>query len=391
MNLGELKTKVIERLRERSTPVHWTTTEIVDAINRGCRKFVSDAKVKETILPLSPASNDGEFFMPPRLMKNTGVFWNGKKLEFVSADYLDNYYGGNVSQFSRGDAETTSADWRLLTADSPTSWTIEDGLVRLFPIPTSLRALFNPTISSSSIGRSHQESTIAAGAVAINFANNIPQQQDMIDLFLNGVYQNTDQWSITGAKQITMVGSLAADCDVEITQYDGLTLGITHTLSLAAGVQIITLPTAYNYLTDSVTVKINGITQAPSTFNKSGAYTITLSAPLVAASDVEVKIYQYALETENIDTSSFDVKMRCVRIPVDMTVDADNPDMPTHLLDYHDCLWMWALVECYSREGQEKDMAMVQFYAQLYNQKLNEYRQNFGAPISFSPRDPWTV
>ncbi|HNS10199.1 MAG TPA: hypothetical protein PKN29_10895, partial [Candidatus Ozemobacteraceae bacterium] len=70
MNLGELKTKVIERLRERSTPVHWTTTEIVDAINRGCRKFVSDAKVKETILPLSPASNDGEFFMPPRLMKN---------------------------------------------------------------------------------------------------------------------------------------------------------------------------------------------------------------------------------------------------------------------------------------------------------------------------------
>jgi len=300
MNLGELKTKVIERLRERSTPVHWTTTEIVDAINRGCRKFVSDAKVKETILPLSPASNDGEFFMPPRLMKNTGVFWNGKKLEFVSADYLDNYYGGNVSQFSRGDAETTSADWRLLTADSPTSWTIEDGLVRLFPIPTSLRALFNPTISSST-GRSHQESTIAAGAVAINFANNIPQQQDMIDLFLNGVYQNTDQWSITGAKQITMVGSLAADCDVEITQYDGLTLGITHTLSLAAGVQIITLPTAYNYLTDSVTVMINGITQAPSTFNKSGAYTITLSAPLVAASDVEVKIYQYALETENID------------------------------------------------------------------------------------------
>jgi len=391
MNLGELKTKVIERLRERSTPVHWTTTEIVDAINRGCRKFVSDAKVKETILPLSPASNDGEFFMPPRLMKNSGVFWNGKKLEFVSADYLDNYYGGNVSQFSRGDAETTSADWRLLTADSPTSWTIEDGLVRLFPIPTSLRALFKPTIDSSSIGRSHQESTIAAGAVAINFANNIPQQQDMIDLFLNGVYQNTDQWSITGAKQITMVGSLAADCDVEITQYDGLTLGITHTLSLAAGVQIITLPTAYNYLTDSVTVKINGITQAPSTFNKSGAYTITLSAPLVAASDVEVKIYQYALETENIDTSSFDVKMRCVRIPVDMTADTDNPDMPTHLLDYHDCLWMWALVECYSREGQEKDMAMVQFYAQLYNQKLNEYRQNFGAPISFSPRDPWTV
>ena len=390
MNLGELKTKVIERLRERSTPVHWTTTEIVDAINRGCRKFISDAKVKETMLPLSPASNDGEFFMPSRLMKNSGVFWNGKKLEFVSADYLDNYYGGNVSQFSRGDAETNAADWRLLTSETPTSWTIEDGLVRLFPIPTSLRALFSPTISSS-VGRSHQESALAAGAVAINFTDNIPQQQDMIDLFLNGVYQNTDQWGITGAKQITMVGSLAADCDVEITQYDGLTLGITHTLSLAAGVQIITLPTAYNYLTDSVTVKINGITQAPSTFNKSGAYTITISAPLVAASDVEVKIYQYALETENIDTSSFDVKMRCIRIPVDMTADADNPDVPTHLLDYHDCLWMWALVECYSREGQEKDMAMVQFYAQLYNQKLNEYRQNFGAPISFSPRDPWTV
>ncbi len=390
MNLGQLKTKVIERLRERSTPVHWTITEIVDAINRGCKKFISDAKIKETMLPLSPASNDGEFFFPSRIMKHSGVFWNGKKLEHLSADYLDNFYGGNVSQFSRGDAQTTAADWRVLTAETPTGWLVEDGLVRLFPIPTSLRSLFNPTISSS-VGRSHQESTLAAGATVINFANNIPQEQDMIDLFCNGVYQNVDQWSITGAKQITMIGAFASDQEVEITQLNGLTLAATHTLSLAAGVQIVTLPSPYNYLTAAVTVKINGITQAPSTFNKSGAYTITLSTPLVVASDVEVRIYEFALETDNIDTSSFDVKMRCVRLPVDMSADADNPDMPTHLEDYHDCLWMWALVECYSREGQEKDAAMVQFYAQLYNQKLNEYRQNFGAPISFSPIDPWTV
>lgn len=390
MNLGQLKAKVIERLRERSTPVHWTTSEIVDAINRGCRKFISDAKIKETMLPLSPASNDGEFFFPSRIMKHSGVFWKGKKLEHLSADYLDNFYGGNVSQFSRGDAQTTAADWRVLTAETPTAWLIEDGLVRLFPIPTSLRSLFNPTISSS-VGRSHQESTLAAGATVVNFANNILQEQDMIDLFCNGVYQNVDQWSITGAKQITMVGAFYADQDVEITQYDGITLAVTHTVSMAAGESIITLTTPYKYLTDAVTVKINGITQAPSTFNKSGAYTITLSTALAAASDVEVRIYEYALETENIDASSFDVKMRCIRMPVDMAADADVPDMPTHLLDYHDCLWLWALVECYSREGQEKDAAMVQFYAQLYNQKLNEYRQNFGAPISFSPVDPWTV
>lgn len=390
MNLGQLKAKVIERLRERSTPVHWTTSEIVDAINRGCRKFISDAKIKETMLPLSPASNDGEFFFPSRIMKHSGVFWKGKKLEHLSADYLDNFYGGNVSQFSRGDAQTTAADWRVLTAESPTGWLIEDGLVRLFPIPTSLRSLFNPTISSS-VGRSHQESTLAAGATVINFANNIPQEQDMIDLFCNGVYQNVDQWSITGAKQITMIGAFYADQDVEITQYDGITLAVTHTVSMTAGESIITLTTPYKYLTDAVTIKINGITQAPSTFNKSGAYTITLSTALAAASDVEVRIYEYALETENIDASSFDVKMRCIRMPVDMAADADVPDMPTHLLDYHDCLWMWALVECYSREGQEKDAAMVQFYAQLYNQKLNEYRQNFGAPISFSPVDPWMV
>ncbi len=390
MNLGQLKAKVIERLRERSTPVHWTTSEIVDAINRGCRKFISDAKIKETMLPLSPASNDGEFFFPSRIMKHSGVFWKGKKLEHLSADYLDNFYGGNVSQFSRGDAQTTASDWRVLTAESPTGWLIEDGLVRLFPIPTSLRSLFNPTISAT-VGRSHQESTLAAGATVINFANNIPQEQDMIDLFCNGVYQNVDQWSITGAKQITMVGAFASDQEVEITQLNGLALAATHTLSLAAGVQIVTLPSPYNYLTAAVTVKINGITQAPSTFNKSGPYTVTLSAPLVVASSVDVRIYEYALETQNIDTSSFDVKMRCVRMSVDMSADADNPDLPAHLEDYHDCLWMWALVECYSREGQEKDMAMVQFYAQLYNQKLNEYRQNFGAPISFSPRDPWTV
>lgn len=390
MNLLALKNKVIEKLRERSTPQHWSSTEIIDNLNRGCRKFAAESKSKEVMLPLSPASNDGEFYFPPRIMKRSGVYWQGVLLPQIDAQYLDDSYKGAVGAMTIGENEVTASDWRLHESESPTNWLIENGLVRLYPIPTGLRDLFSNTISSS-VGRSYQESTLAAGATVINFTNDIPQEENMIDLFLNGVYQNKDQWSITGAKQLTMVGALYADAEVEITQYSGLTLAITHTLSLAVGTQIITLPTAYNYLTDSVTVKINGITQAPSTFNKSGAYTITLSAALIVASSVEVNIYAYELETENIDTSSFDVKMRCIRMPVDMVSDTDEPDLPTHLEDYHDAIWLWALVECFSREGQEKDLVMVQFYSGQYAAKVSEYKQNFGAPISISPRDAWRI
>ena len=390
MNLLALKNKVIQRLRERTTPVHWTATEIVDYINRGCRRFAAEAKPKEVMIPLSPVSNNGEFAFPPRIMKQSGVYWKGIQLKHVDSRYLDNLYGGEVSPMVIGDATEPASDWRLHTADDPVSWLIEDGKIRLYPKPNSLTALFSNTVSST-VGRTSQESTLAAGAVVINFTDNIPQDEDMIDLFCNGVYQNTDQWSITGAKQITMIGAFASDQDVEIAQYNGVTLADTYTFSFAAGVQVITLPAPYNYLTAAVTIKINGITQAPSTFNKFGVYTIILSEPLAAASTVEIKIYDFALEPDNIDTSAFDVKMKCVRMPVDMVNDADNPDLPDHLEDYHDCIWLWALVECFSREGQEKDMVMANFYAGQYQTKLQEYKMVFDAPIAFSPRDAWRI
>jgi hypothetical protein len=378
MNLLALKNKVIERLRERSTPRHWTASEIVDAINRSCRKFARDTKPYEQILPLTVVDiTEGAFAFPARLMKQSGVYWNGIKLFHVDSSYLDNYYRGEVADSSIGDAESSSMAWRDYTADIPTHWLIDDGKVRLFPIPL--------TMNQAGSLRDVQTDTLAAGTTTITIAGPLPPDQDLIDVYLNGVYQNKDQWSITNETTITMVGSTPVDCDVEVVFFVGVTATNTNTikyvLSLPAGASVLNIPRPYVVGDSAISIKINGVSQAPSAFTESTSTTVTLATALVVASEIEVTIYERA--------GAWPCTMKCVRMPTEMVNDTDEPDLPTHLEDYHDALWMWAMVECFSREGQEKDMGMASFYGNLYSGRIADYKEAFGTPILTSPRDAW--
>lgn len=380
MNLLALKSKVIEKLRERSTPRHWTATEIVSNINRGCKKFAGDSKAREQRLPLYAVDlSSGLFAFPDRILKQTGVYYNNIKLDQVDSDYLDNTYSSEAKTTTIGDGLYPAASWRESTAEKPLKWLIEDGMVRMFPIPSAM--------TSAVSLRKAQETTLAAGAVDIVVAGPLPTDKNLIDVYLGGVYQNKDQWNVLNETTIRMVGSLVVDVTAEVVFFDGVTTGNTkafkYTFSLAAGAQSILLPRPYILSDNAISLKLNGISQAPSSFTESSAYSILLAAPLVVASFVEVTIYERI--------GAFPATVKCVRMPTEMVNDTDEPDLPGHLEDYHDALWMWALVECFSREGQEKDMSMASFYGGLYASKLSDYKTAFGAPINIAPRDAWRI
>ena len=212
-------------------------------------------------------------------------------------------------------------------------------------------------------------------------------EKSLLCLFLNGVYQNQDQWDFIRPGVIRMVGPLVVDATYEVVYWHrGSTTGIRQrkfTLSLPAGVQSFATPIPYEVGANAIAVRINGITQAPSAFTETSSTRITLASALTWASDIEITIYERLWAGE--------VAMKCVRAPEEMVSDTDVPDLPTHLEAYHEAILYWALFECFSREGQEKDMAMAQFYAQRYSGVLTDVKQLFAPPIEVSPRDAWVV
>jgi hypothetical protein len=380
MNLSELKNKVIQKLRERPTPRHWSEDEITENINEGVREFCRRVECRRQLLPapLIDAAR-ASFEMPLKIVGSPHVFFRYNELIRTTTDYLDSIYQGRTEEFSIGVKSRPQADWRSETGATPTHWMLDEGAIRLFPIPENLSSVGNV--------RKFQNTNLAAGTTTITFTDAIPGDQANIDLYLRGVYQNKDQWSITGEKTIEMVGSLAVDAGAEIVHFDTVPAStelrtFKYVKTLPAGTTSIFVPRPYVPGTNAVDLKINGVSQAPSEFTEATTRIITIPA-LVVESDIEIKVYE--------PVSFFDVKVKCMTQPVDMENDTDTPDMPDHLEAYHDAIWKYALFECFSREGQEKDMNMAGFYNSRFESVIARYKDAFDPPILIEPRDAWRV
>lgn len=327
MNLAELKANVIEKLKERSDPRHWSMDAIVRYLNRGCRRMAMKGAGREQVLPLAAADiQNGLFLFPQNILRRKAVYWNGKSIPQTSADYLDSLYRGDVRDFQIGSAQDGFQDWRVETAESPTKWLIDDGQIRLYPIPTALSAaspirsvqsallaagdtdiVLGTPLPSDVVDpvpaplpplpplRTVHETVLVAGNVDITIVGSIHENQNLVDVFANGVYQNKDQWSRISSDTIRMVGSFAVDQDIEIVQY-GLvpfysTKPTKYVFSLPAGTTAIPIPNGYTLGENAVALLINGIKQAPSAYTETDAYTVTLVTALVVDSQVEVNVY----------------------------------------------------------------------------------------------------
>jgi hypothetical protein len=382
VNFGQLRAKVIEKLKERATPRFWPVSEINDNINRGCRQTARDTQARTTTLPLvscDPA--EGTFFFPEGVMVIREMKWNGRKIHRVTAEYLDAKNGQNSNaDFIRGEDSSDIGDWREQTADDPTNWVLDDGLVRLYPIPSSLA-----TVGAV---RTKQQATLAAGSSVITFAGPLPGSKNLIDLYLSGVWQNSDQWSITSPTQITVVGSLGIPVGAEAVFFPSEAVAAStktfkYLLTGSVGQQAFITPRPYRVGASALSVKINGVSQAPSSITESSSKTFALASALAVASEIEITILE--------SRTAYDLNLRATMYPADMTADADIPDLPQGIEFFHDAIWQWALFECYSREGQTKRLDLAEFYSARYAKTIDDYKKSFGAPPQWAPRDAWRV
>lgn len=448
-NLLTLKNTVIEKLRETTDPSYWPESEIVDSLNRSCRNFAADTGCKERIAQLEAMDIYNAYFkMPPGLISITSVLWKEKKLSRTSNGYLDDYFSGYGDHQNVNELPALATNWRDATAEVPTHWLIEDGKIKLYPVPRTVASsvcrhlqilslpageieiaipeeipsnkhavdlylngvyqekdqweiLYGNTIELagplardqvveivwvSAGSRTAQTSALAAGALNIALASDIPTDQAYVDLYLNGVYQNQDQWTITNKNLITMVGAKSHDQVAEVVYYPAAPFAnfkaIKKTFTLAAGEDTVTLPVSYTLGTNAVSVRLDGLSQAPSTFTEVDTRTIQLSAPVTREKTVEVIIYK---------NSEFSCSLKGVFSPTPMSANSDVPDLPDHLSHYFDAIWAGALAECYSKEGKRQNPGLVRFYSDIYDAKVREYKDSFEPPIEFIPRDPWRV
>lgn len=380
MNFLELQNKVIQKLKERSTPKHWTADEIKDNVNRGCKKFAAEAMPRLQRLPLYPVDlPTGKFAFPDDILKMKAIYWNDTKLNFVDEEYLDNLYSVDAPPMVIGSSPESRQNWRSAIAENPTHCLIDDGYVRLYPIPQA-------TVSAVSLRKTFEDS-LSVGETDIVVAGPLPINKNLVDVFVNGVGFRPSEWEIINSTTIRLNVAVNYAADCEVVSFDGVTSANTTTfkysVNLPAGTQAIIMPRPYIVGDGAISLKVNGISQAPSTFTESSVYSITLNVALVSDSHIEVTLYERP--------GAFPATIRCQRIPVKMVNDTDQPDLPSHLEDYHDAIWSWALVECYSREGQEKDMGMANFYAGLFKEKVSEYKQTFGTAVLIAPREAWRI
>jgi hypothetical protein len=379
MNLLQLKNRVIQKLKERETPQYWTEDEIIGNINAGCFQLAKDTKARESlqILRASDLSN-GYFLFPNNIISFSGVFWEGQKLEQTSSNFLDGYYKNGHNDFSIGDKENSGQDWRGLTADSPNKWLLDDGMVKLYPIPSVFTSSGLRTKSSCTVSAGTKIATISSGDLTFD--------KDYIDLYLNGVYQNKTEWTILSSSTIELAENVFLDSIVEVVYTPNTTIGVKskkYVVNAVTGTKYITIPRVYEVGSNALTISINGIVQSSSAFTETTNTKIKLITALEEDSEIGITVLERYYAGQ--------VAIKCCVLPSPMAHDEDEPDLPNTLMAYHDAIWCWALMECYSRESQEKDMNLSQFYLKRYYGIVKTYNSLYSDPLEVTPRDSWVV
>ncbi len=269
-------------------------------------------------------------------------------------------------------------------AQDQTSYSITSAtlitLSEAFPINTTFEVVAYPDSPAYS---SKHTGTLAAGSTTITFTTTDYIKLSRVDLFIDGVYQNSTEFTTSYPAAPTVVidpaylstivlnGSFPVDVTYEVIAMSALSSnGYTIkkiAMSLNAGVSKIPISCGYTMGINALTIRLDGITQSPSAHTEITAYSVQLSTALTANSIVEVSIYQ--------PSTSFDTTMRGVFMPIDMVADSDNPTIPEQ---FHDVGWMWAVFEALSREGRGKDLEKASFYSAMFNAMIVEWRESFG-------------
>ncbi len=495
MNLGELKARVIQKLRERSTPRHWSIEEITENINSGVLnllKKTNSANTNERHLALVSIDTDnGLYNYPKGIVKNGGVFWKGRELPEVTAEYLDAVVGGTEKPMQIGCPLGSGGDWRKHVDDDPKYWLHYNGKIRLYPIPRTEPVIPAPTEPTTMLKHTRD---LLTGERDVVLSVQLPSDPRDVDVWIGPIWQNYDQYQIVGGNTIRFNSGMVVDSRVEVMApfatiagvpvVSGVTPPLFRTIArepIAAGETSVTF--SFDLPTDPVEMNVfwdvMGGYQQQDTWSVSGP-TLTLGGPAVVDGEIQIVIplvdhndinrkrilidvpadstpgstttivlpnqtdpgvegipYSYIPGTNAIDYKiggilqfsdeitevnantiqvpkiTFDTTVEiiiwdyfyptpqpetfvnahiyCQSSPVEMVADTDEPDTPANMEAYHDAIWQYALFECFSREGQEKDVGMADFYFRRFMGNVSDWLNAFSPPVIIEPRDAWTV
>lgn len=298
MNFAQLYAKVLEKLGESATPQFWSAAELKDYVNRGFREFARQTGSKITKVALMP-DGDGRYVVPDNLLKLLSVYYQGKPLEYRSTEYLDSRYAGRGHYAGlRGDSNEYSSDggdWRSTTG-TPECWYFEEGKVCLYPLPAS--------VAAAATGRVIQTGTVGAGLTKFGLTTKITTDENLVDLYLDGVYQNASTYSIADGDSvpdvpasaitntITLNGTLGIDVPYEIFTHPDPSASNNHQHgSIAAGFDTIALNPAISTDKTRISLYLDGVYQERDTYEVTTANLITLDAPVTTAHSWEVVSY----------------------------------------------------------------------------------------------------
>lgn len=364
MNFSELYAELIEVLAENSTtaPQYWSIAQLKKYLNKGNKELTKRANFNSFLLPLQQAEL-GAYYMPDDILKLNQVYYLGKALDHKSVKFLDAFYGGTGhQQIKSGDGVAYSCNWRNETGD-PIHWYYENGKVKLYPKPEA-------SVASTTTIRGKITGSMSIGDSSLTLAGSIPLDQNRVNLFIGGVYQNKDQWSITNASLISFTGWAATfDNDYEVV-YIPDTISLTtvessekYIIYLATGDTKIIVPGGYTQGIGALEIAINGVTISSSSYTETTNSYVVLTSAVLVDSSVEIQVTR----PDATQTAS----VLYIQAPVTLVNDSDVPAITNE--DWQEAIVHYAAYRALIKEGKlTQDLQKAQIHLGLFNQVVSD-------------------
>ena len=400
MNFGQLYSKLLNVLAENTTPQYWSESELKGYINEGLVEFVKRSKFlrKNAFLDKSDLE-DGVYFLPTDIIEPIGVQYLGKPLDKKSLKFLETAYSGTAHQrVLSGTGYRFEGSWREAVGD-PIHWFFESQMVKIFPKP----AFIVGGNSSNSLIKTIP-ATLYQGNNEIQLPIPLPYgNQHLIDLYLDGVYQNIGTWSIDPADSSRLLLPYTATytAQAEVVFQNSAVVATKHGQTVTTGQDEFTfLNCFYNDTTDSLKVVHNGVMLTGADFISSipvpNALKITLNTPAVSDGTIEVTIFT-PLTISGTGTitpnrlADQSVTMDYIYLPIELADPADEPEIP---VVFHDACWQWAAFLALSKEGaRTQDLKKATIYSEAFLRTIVATRAFTDTEIDVEPvtQMPWRL
>ena len=399
MNLAQLYAKLLTVLAESATPQHWSQLELYGYINDGLIEFVRRTKLLQKTAYLDKNANEiGAYFLPLDIIEPLSVQYKGRPLDKKNTKFFEVAYAGTSHQrVLSGRGNVFARSWREMTG-TPSHWFFENQFVKLFPKPVSAVAF----PGNSPVQRT--TATWHAGTNLVQLPIQLPyDKKDSVDVFVNGVYQNSQDWSINPGNntQILFATTAPENLSVEVVRQMSIALTTKLSADVSEGNTAFNWPNCgYVKVRDSVRVVLIGVVLQASDFTltetEGGGLTVTLNSPAPDDGVIEATIYTPPEGYINPSrTADDEVTMSYVYMPQSLLEGVDpsfnEPEIPAF---FHNACWQWAAFLALSKEGEKtQDVKKSQIFLAQFETSIANANSFVGSGIDIDPsvQMPWRL